>query len=498
MPVKSEIPDNFILEPTPHEEAAALLRSKPVVTSSIYNKLSPELKAMAFTITGIESADILQYLRDVVANVPRGANWNEAKKEIAKELVAKYGEKEALRRAELVLRHHCLTAYRVGEWELAQETKAALPYFKYIASMDGRTRASHAALHGLVLPVDDPFWDSHMPPGWDWGCRCQVVQVSDYDVEQQRKAEKKLPPERRRVLTDAQKRELRNGRITVGPSEYVDVRSALEKGKSGPASLKSLRFPKKEILARYKTPKAQKEFLESLEKIKLDDYEGNFTVRDWFEGKPLPPLREGKNIYRPVGESFIVDRPKNNEIDLRPIVDTASLYINRVHFDGMLPKTPVNTAALSAGLAGVFRPKGPKIEINPSARKPLYTMIHETGHFIDYCAIGKGEAYGSEYGSLASDVMLAIENTPTTAMLRAKLAMLKKIGKSSSAAVKAAEYYLEPAELFARAYAQYILTKNGREDFIDMKTHWPVREFSEIEKAFDKMFKHLGWWGANE
>lgn len=291
MPVKSEIPDNFILEPTPYEEASSIIKNKPVVTRRVFDRLLPELRALAFTITGIESADVLQKVRNTIAELPKGANWDEVKGKVMEELRPYFDDKTSAKRAELLMRTHGLDAYRVGQWELAQETKDALPYFKYIATMDGQTRPSHRALHGLVLPVDDPFWNSHMPPGWDWGCRCQVVQVSDYDVEMQREAEKKLPPERRRVLTEAQKRELRNGRITTGPSEYIDVRSGREKGRGGPNGLKNLRMTPKDILSRYDAD-IQKEFLEKLGDKPVYGLDGKYTVRDWFEGKELPNVSE--------------------------------------------------------------------------------------------------------------------------------------------------------------------------------------------------------------
>lgn len=38
---------------------------------------------------------------------------------------------------------------------------------------DARTRASHAALDGIIRPVDDAFWDVFMPL-LDWNCRCSV------------------------------------------------------------------------------------------------------------------------------------------------------------------------------------------------------------------------------------------------------------------------------------------------------------------------------------
>ena len=285
--------DDVLLTPTPHTEASEVIRNKPVVTKEVYDRLSPELRAMAFTITGIESADVLQNVRDAIAKLPEGANWDDVKQDILKEIAPYFTPKGASRRAELLMRIHGLNAYRVGQWELAQETKDALPYFKYIATMDARTRPSHAALHGLVLPVDDPFWDKHMPPGWAWFCRCQVVQVAEYEVEEQRKAEKKLPLDQRRVLNETQLRELHEyGTLTVGPDKKINFNS---KSEQPITSLKSLRFPKEEILQRYKTTEAKEEFLKNLENIPLDNYFGKPTVKDWFEDSALMIVK--KNYF---------------------------------------------------------------------------------------------------------------------------------------------------------------------------------------------------------
>jgi hypothetical protein len=49
---------------------------------------------------------------------------------------------------------------------------------RYSTAKDAKVRPEHAALDGVTLPVDDPFWDMYFPPN-DWGCRCDVVQIAN-------------------------------------------------------------------------------------------------------------------------------------------------------------------------------------------------------------------------------------------------------------------------------------------------------------------------------
>ncbi len=43
-------------------------------------------------------------------------------------------------------------------------------------AQDDRVRDSHAALHNITLPFNDPFWNTHWIP-FGWRCRCNIVQV---------------------------------------------------------------------------------------------------------------------------------------------------------------------------------------------------------------------------------------------------------------------------------------------------------------------------------
>ena len=176
------------IETFPNEAAAAYIHGKAVADPKNFGALPAQLKQRAFTVAGIEQMDALRRIRDAIAKLPGGANWDEAKREIAAEMSpyvpVKDGRpdmKAARARAEFQLRTHGFQAYAVARHQEQTATADVLPYWKYETVGDSRVRAAHAALDGKVLRADDPWWKTHYPP-WDWGCRCIVVALDEEDA----------------------------------------------------------------------------------------------------------------------------------------------------------------------------------------------------------------------------------------------------------------------------------------------------------------------------
>jgi len=63
-----------------------------------------------------------------------------------------------------------------ARWTDIQKDKKALPMLKYQTAGDGKVRPEHAEWDNIVRPVNDPWWDSHMPPN-GFNCRCIVEQL---------------------------------------------------------------------------------------------------------------------------------------------------------------------------------------------------------------------------------------------------------------------------------------------------------------------------------
>ncbi|CAM3719222.1 phage minor head protein [Xenorhabdus thuongxuanensis] len=81
-----------------------------------------------------------------------------------------------------IYRTNVATAYQAGRYQQQLASADTHPYWQYIAIMDGRTRQSHAAMHGRVFRYDDPLWEKLYPPN-DWGCRCRVRALTAAQVK---------------------------------------------------------------------------------------------------------------------------------------------------------------------------------------------------------------------------------------------------------------------------------------------------------------------------
>ena len=180
---------HLTIETFPNEAAADYIRGKAVADPKNFGNLPPQLKQRAFTVAGIEQMDVLRRMRDIIARLPEGTSWDEAKRDLASEispfLDVEDGKraKAARARAEFLLRTHGFQAYAVSRHQEQMGVVKDFPYWKYVTVGDNRVRASHAALDGKVLRADDPWWKTHYPP-WDWGCRCIVIPLDEEDAQE--------------------------------------------------------------------------------------------------------------------------------------------------------------------------------------------------------------------------------------------------------------------------------------------------------------------------
>ena len=163
----------------PPKEAIDYFKAKKIVRKGAFNKLSREAKSGAFTVGGAYKEDVLRGFKDELrAALERGRTQAQTIQRF-QDILAGAGHRQLGEfHLETVFRTNMQTAYGVGRRSALEEVKDDLPFWQYHAVGDDRTRPTHAALNGVTLPADNPFWDTHFAP-WDFNCRCSVTASAD-------------------------------------------------------------------------------------------------------------------------------------------------------------------------------------------------------------------------------------------------------------------------------------------------------------------------------
>lgn len=183
----------------PPEKAIAYLNSKGYAIGFKWQDVWAEAHARAFTVAGVMKVDVLQDVRNALADtLKNGGTLADFQNRLQPILEAKGwwgkgviadpdtgeigGKRLNPRRLETIFRTNMQSAYMAGRYQEQLANAEERPWWEYVAVMDSRTRPKHAAMHGRVFRYDDPFWQTFYPPN-GWRCRCRVRTRSSDDMQ---------------------------------------------------------------------------------------------------------------------------------------------------------------------------------------------------------------------------------------------------------------------------------------------------------------------------
>lgn len=199
-----------------NREALAFLERKELTPSFHAADVWPAEHAAAFVSAKTARLDVLETIRgELTAAIEEGKTLRDFQRDLQPQLASKgwWGEKEVVdpetgelsvtrvdaRRLRTIYDTNMRQARAAGAWERAQRTKEALPFLEYRLGPSLEHREEHASWLGFMLPVDDPWWDTHMPVN-GWGCKCWTRQVSRAEAERRGLEVTDPPPERTRAF----------------------------------------------------------------------------------------------------------------------------------------------------------------------------------------------------------------------------------------------------------------------------------------------------------
>ena len=192
----------------------------------------------------------------------------------------------------------------------------------------------------------------------------------------------------------------------------------------------------------------------------------------------------------PVSQAF--DFP--DEPEYAPI-RRALAAIDTAHDDGDLPPLPIELARdLDLEDDGGYWSDGPhalKIRVSARSKVKEFTLVCETGHFLDHQALMPGQGFASLFSDgLLAEVLQAIRSSQAYAELNRVVI-----------SAEALEYYNDPTELWSRAYAQWVAQRSGSallkaqadQVIAGEYGYWKWEDFELIAQEIEKLFKKRGW-----
>ena len=159
----------------PFEEAIDFFRKKINMPTATWKDLWKEMHQRAFSVAGAMKKELIEDLRRAVDKaISEGTTLADFRKDFTK-IVQRHGWKykggKAWRSA-VIFNTNLSTAYAIGHYRQMTDPDvlSVRPYLRYVGSTSRNPREEHMQWYNLVLPADDPFWNTHYPPN-GWGCK---------------------------------------------------------------------------------------------------------------------------------------------------------------------------------------------------------------------------------------------------------------------------------------------------------------------------------------
>ena len=177
------------------KQALDYIKNKKLHPAFSYKDVWNEEHAAAFTVAKAMQIVVLSDIKTAVEKaIENGTTFEQFKKEIKPTLMKKgwWGRKEMTdpltgrtvdaqlgsdRRLKTIYSTNLRSAYQKGQYDRTMESDLH-PYLMYKLGASVHHREEHLRWSNLILPKDDPLWNSIMPPN-GYGCKCYTVAVTE-------------------------------------------------------------------------------------------------------------------------------------------------------------------------------------------------------------------------------------------------------------------------------------------------------------------------------
>lgn len=193
------------------------------------------------------------------------------------------------------------------QWQGFLNDRDVYPNLEYMPSLSANPSPVHAKYYGIIKPIDDPIWNTLMPPS-RWGCMCGVQQTREDESTEEVEAPEPLP--------GIEGNPGKTGRVFSGSSPFI-----LDKTKEQKVAIKKALNELKDSETETVRMKAGKNFVNVHINADPNDLEPNIKFVEPFTKKykedylirshagtgKKPELQQGKTV----GDLATWDKAKN-------------------------------------------------------------------------------------------------------------------------------------------------------------------------------------------
>ncbi len=172
----------------PFDNAVEFFQGKLNLPTAAWTDIWEGMHARAFTIAGAMGEELLINLREAVQSaIESGTTLQQFRKDFD-HIVNKHGwgyKGGRNWRTRVIYETNLRQAYNTGREKQMQapSLRKSRPYglYKHNDAAE-HPRPEHLAWNNLVLPLDDPWWETHTPQN-GWGCKCKKMMVGERDLK---------------------------------------------------------------------------------------------------------------------------------------------------------------------------------------------------------------------------------------------------------------------------------------------------------------------------
>ncbi|GEK71587.1 MULTISPECIES: PBECR2 nuclease fold domain-containing protein [Halomonas] len=171
----------------PFREQISVFRERVPIPTLAWDDVYGRENDQAFAVAGATRQAIVEDFADAVGRaIAEGRTLDDFRRDFDT-IVARHGwSYNGSRgwRSRVIYDTNLRQSYAAGrEAQMADpELRRARPYGLYRHGGSEHPRPHHLAKDGLVVPLDDPWWDTWTPQN-GWGCSCKKYTLSEADVE---------------------------------------------------------------------------------------------------------------------------------------------------------------------------------------------------------------------------------------------------------------------------------------------------------------------------